>query len=741
MTPAMLSGFGVYHGKQIGHYSGITYREIQALVDTPQRIDKLGAQWVIPSTLKTRVYKEQEQHGEYWMLWADLDTNPPAVDVLEALIASFGSDYEIYASRSATAETPKSRVLIPLVRAMSGADWKICQTLLNDRLTAAGMTPDRATQGTALPCFLPNLGEYYFSRSRRDGIPFDVITEWGEEIECKREAVALEIAQKQAEKEAREAERAIKQVDVSRSLIHSFNAAYEVEEILVMAGYDQQGDKFRHPNSKSGSFSANVKEGRVFTFSSADPLYTDRECAHDAFSAFTVLYAQGDINQALRIAGDSWLLVSGEPWNEVRRREQILEEFGPLTENVEEVANALVQNAQQSSTVQSEVPVAGVISRPENVPAEPFCLSQFALNGQSDSMQERMLSDTYVIGKIAILGQVTVIYAPPNAGKTLITIALLIETIKKKTIAGENVLYINADDNAKGLLQKLRLAEKYGFLMLAPGEMGYRLAQTEAHLVRMIEERTARGKVIVLDTVKKFTDIMDKKACSEFGKVIRAFVQSGGSVILLAHVNKHRDAEGNVVAAGTSDLIDDADCAYTVDVQSEREGQYLAIFENKKSRGDVDLTVAYRYTRFPGQDYEDLVDSVELVDQATLDSAKQAKVVEARLDANREAIEAITQVINAGFTTKTTIIKQVVDQSALGRDTVRRVLNQHTGANIVEGHRWECVVGDKNTHTYRMLPYMGGSLPAAKSRGAIPPPTPQTRQSSSLDEFEEDLLA
>jgi transcription termination factor Rho len=96
----------------------------------------------------------------------------------------------------------------------------------------------------------------------------------------------------------------------------------------------------------------------------------------------------------------------------------------------------------------------------------PFCLSKFALNGRSDVMRERMLSDVYVIGKIAILGQTTVIYAPPNAGKTLITIALLIQTIKNQTLPPEDILYINADDNAKGLLQKLVLAEKYGFFDL-----------------------------------------------------------------------------------------------------------------------------------------------------------------------------------------------------------------------------------------------------------------------------------
>jgi hypothetical protein len=710
MTPAMVSGRGKYHGKNVGSYDEITYQQIQALVDSPQQIDKDSAQWVIPSTRKTRDYAEQRAFGDFWMLWADIDKNPPPVEKIVSILRSLGCDCEIYSSRSATDQVPKCRILIPLAYGLSGADWRICQKLFNDLLEAFGITPDRSSERAAQPCYLPNKEHFYFSRSRRDGIAFDVISVWANEIEREREAVAAEMAQQQAEKEAREAARATKQVDPSKSLIHAFNEMFDIGELLHEAGYDEKDGKFRHPASQSGSFSANIKDGRVYTFSSADPLYCE-DGAHDAFSVFTVLFADGDLNKALRMAGDDWVKIGDESWNSVRRRERTLAEFEPITDD-------------------TQAPSGELNSEDEG----PFCLSKFALNGRSDAMRERMLSDVYVIGKIAILGQTTVIYAPPNAGKTLITIALLIETIKNQTLPPENILYINADDNAKGLLQKLVLAEKHGFLMLAPGEMGYRLSQTQSYLLKMVKDNTAHGKVVVLDTAKKFTDIMDKKSSSDFGKVIRSFVMAGGSVIMLAHVNKHRDAEGHVIAAGTSDLTDDADCAYTVDVQSEGEGRYMAIFENKKARGDVELSVAYRYSRLGGQDYESLVDSVELVSEQQLDVAKRAKEVGALLHANRELIETITEVIKAGYTNKTDLIKEAVSRSGLGRGAVRKVLAQHTGLNIVDGHRWHYEVGEKNIHVYKMLPFMGGSLPT-------PPQTSQTPQSASLDEFEcQDLV-
>ncbi|NDF98914.1 MAG: hypothetical protein EB101_08325, partial [Chitinophagia bacterium] len=173
MTPAMVSGFGKYHGKNVGSYAEITYTQIQALVDNPQQVEKDVAQWVIPSTLQTRVHAEQREFGEFWMLWADLDKNPLNINLVEELVRALGCDYEIYASRSATSGLPKCRVLIPLPYGISGADWLICQRLLNDHFEHEGrMTPDRTTQKAGQPCYLPNRGKYYFSRSRREGAPF-----------------------------------------------------------------------------------------------------------------------------------------------------------------------------------------------------------------------------------------------------------------------------------------------------------------------------------------------------------------------------------------------------------------------------------------------------------------------------------------------------------------------------------------------------------------------------------------
>lgn len=335
-------------------------------------------------------------------------------------------------------------------------------------------------------------------------------------------------------------------------------------------------------------------------------------------------------------------------------------------------------------------------------PAKPFSLKQFALNGQSKKMKSQMLADKFVLGEMAILGQWTVIYAPPNAGKTLITLKLLIDAINSGDINGSDVIYINADDNFKGLTTKLEIAEQNGFLMVAPGFNDFSPADFCEYLSMMIKAETAHGSVIILDTLKKFTEIMDKRQGSEFGKSLRAFTQQGGTVIALAHTNKNRDTEGRLKYGGTSDIVDDACCAYVVDATEGSSTHKTVVFENIKSRGDVAHQAGYRYLIKP-DNYLDLLDSVEAIDEQEAAQAREQQKLQAELAKNSETIEAITDVIHAGFNVKSEIVEQVHKDGGISKAVIRKVLSDHTGKDFTQGHRWRMSKGEKNTKHYHLL--------------------------------------
>lgn len=132
-------------------------------------------------------------------------------------------------------------------------------------------------------------------------------------------------------------------------------------------------------------------------------------------------------------------------------------------------------------------------------------LDSYVLNGESEEMKTKMLEDKYILGRIALLGQSTAFYAKPNAGKTLLTIWLLVESIKASNINPGDVYYFNADDNHKGITYKLSLAEQYGFRMLAPGYRGFKTEKLPGILFELVENDITSGKVIILDTLKMVT--------------------------------------------------------------------------------------------------------------------------------------------------------------------------------------------------------------------------------------------
>jgi|GEM_PF-3309558 len=336
-------------------------------------------------------------------------------------------------------------------------------------------------------------------------------------------------------------------------------------------------------------------------------------------------------------------------------------------------------------------------------PDTPFDMQQFSLRGRIDEMKTKMLDDKYVLGRIAILGQITAIYAKPNSGKTLLTLWLLIEAIKAGELDADKVFYINADDTYKGLIFKGGLAEKYGFHMIAPGEQGFKSALLLDYLARMTEDGSAHGAVIILDTLKKFTNIMDKKVASDFGKVLREFTMAGGTAVLLAHTNKNRDADGKVVASGTSDIIDDADCAYLLDVTDTAEGIRSVLFENQKQRGDVLNEAAYCYARRDGIHYEELLASVRPLGQAEKAKHVEKRTADLLLEKNAEGVAAITSAIMLGFATKTELIKHAYENSLVSKGKLTKALQAHTGPNWAKGHRWSVEVGPCNAMRYSLL--------------------------------------
>lgn len=578
-SPALVSGFGQYHTDEAGKgvrsaYTSITLASIRDLVDSPQATEKSEAQWLIPSTLKSRSFKAQVDSGEFWMLWADLDTDPKPLHEVAAVLHLIldGADFELYTSRSATAEKPKSRILIPLDRPLDGSTWLLNQAIFNEKLLAAGITPDRASERAAQLCYLPNRGDFYDSRSMREGKLFDPALSWAHEAEQKLAAQQQVAEALRINSDAAKSRREALSLGSQPNTIGAFNLAYTVQDILLAKGYAQRGDNFRHPNSESGSYSASVKSGRVHTLSSSDPLYTDGGGggAHDAFSAFVVLFADGDHSRALKLAGDDWLMVGGASWNKVKQQEYMNAQahsmppvdlsgilsrlLRPIGENV-----ATVSPAVAGSTFQV-VDYAGVL---DASPPEPkFWIEQI--------VPERV---------------VTLLGAHGGTGKSMLGLiaAVCLATgipFMGKATTRARVLFYSAEDPAEVLLWRLSCICKsmgmnqralVGWLTIIDvtednpalfhevSEGGVRRGATTPTYERLRAEiERTNADVVIIDNASDTFDANENERARVRGflrSLAKMVKKSGGAILLLAHIDKNaarapRNADGG---SGTSE--------------------------------------------------------------------------------------------------------------------------------------------------------------------------------------------
>ncbi len=603
---SMVSGYGQFHTndydpdnptKILTPYVSITLSGIRALVDAPQTIEKKRAQWVIPSTLPNRVFNTQEKHGNFLMLWADLDKEPQPIDRVAEIVTSIthGADYEIYTSSGAKENYQKARVLIPLTSPLNGKDWVLCQTILNNFLEQHGLPTDRRSERAAQICYLPNRGEYYAKISSRDGCHFDPLSHWGAEVERLRESKAAEEEQKRLEAQARSI-RAEQHNQEGGNLIDVFNQTYLVEDVLRWAGYKQKKNTFRHPNSESGSYSANVKDGRVYTFSSNDPLYSNGGGAHDAFSAYAVLFHGGSNKEALKEAGDKLILIDGESWNKVQQREY---------------ARRLGEDAIKDVDL-SNFTVCGKRDVDNEVPAIPTDRPKISSDFEFVSAGELVnayqpveyLIDEYIEDQSLFL-----LFGAPSVGKSFVALSQaaciatgtpwLGRSVRQGAVfylAGEGQAGIRRRLRAWMLDQNVQLAGAPLFVSKLPASLmnaDHAIAVEQA--INSLTAQYGEAVLIIIDTLARNLGDGDENSNEDIGLFISHLDKMRyriGCAIGIVHHSGHAEKDR---ARGASALPAAVDAIFAM----KTEGQARVITQQKAKESEPAKPIAFKLKEVP----------------------------------------------------------------------------------------------------------------------------------------------
>lgn len=274
------------------------------------------------------------------------------------------------------------------------------------------------------------------------------------------------------------------------------------------------------------------------------------------------------------------------------------------------------------------------------------------------------------------------------------------EGIKLRKFDPSKLVYINMDDDSRGLAVKARLAQEYGFQMVADGHNGFEARGFRDAIEKMIETDNAHGVIIILDTLKKFVDTMHKAKSSDFAKVVRQFILKGGTVIALSHTNKNPCSDGKMQYSGTTDIIDDFDCGYILSTISDEsnKNEKIVEFARIKGRGAVAIAAAYSYSVEHNVTYNELLLSVQEVDHERLTPLKQAAI---ELP-DAEIITVLENCIKEDINLKMKLVSAASERAKVSQRSALKVLDKYTGSDPTV-HRWDFVVRERGAKVYELI--------------------------------------
>ncbi len=188
----------------------------------------------------------------------------------------------------------------------------------------------------------------------------------------------------------------------------------------------------------------------------------------------------------------------------------------------------------------------------------------------------RLGKEEFLIPNLLIKGHILVVVAQPGGGKTAFFFRHVAPLLSEK---GCKVFYLDCDSPVSDHPQMLEIAERHGFRFLNPdANVGTSIDGLKNTLQQIADgDSDLDGFVFILDTLKKFANLMQKDDVKNFFKLCRKLTARGATVVLLAHANKYRSAEGHLIPEGTGDVRNDSDD--------------LIIFERVKNANDgIDVT-------------------------------------------------------------------------------------------------------------------------------------------------------
>jgi hypothetical protein len=297
-------------------------------------------------------------------------------------------------------------------------------------------------------------------------------------------------------------------------------------------------------------------------------------------------------------------------------------------------------------------------------------MEQFELSDQEvDEMQDAK----FIIFALVISGQLTVIAAKPGSGKTSVAMHEVCTAVE----AGYRVVYVNMDCGAADVKYWHRLAKAGGFKMITPHFSGADGVNAWldglAHMAS--GDHDLSDLLIVIDTLKKIGDLMNKTRMKVTMNLLRALTAKGATVVCLAHCNKHRDAAGKLVFEGVGDV--ESDCDNLIYLESEKGPDGIRTVSTEPSDKVRGIFTPRSWKIHPDRTVEALESFIDV--KATTEAILQR-------DKDETAIEVIQAGIRAGKHKRVELLDYTTEHKISKREfdsVIKRYCQGQTDAKTV----------------------------------------------------------
>lgn len=171
-------------------------------------------------------------------------------------------------------------------------------------------------------------------------------------------------------------------------------------------------------------------------------------------------------------------------------------------------------------------------------------------------MVDKVESTQIIWRKALVKGHVNLWVAPSNGGKTLLASL----AARELSSIGYKVYYMQEDAAVGDLKEMQQQAEEHDYRLVSSV-----LGETSTDEILNALRKWTNSDidlseyVFIFDTLKKFSEVMQKAESKQFFKLMRTLTVRGATVLLLGHSNKNLTNDGKLIFEGVGDNRNDVD--------------------------------------------------------------------------------------------------------------------------------------------------------------------------------------